>query len=242
MPFPMQMPYQQPVVPVPGVRNNQRPINDLTLGHPPSEATPASVPQLTPVPLPQVPLHVGSLPLAPPEFKPEDEKLDHAKAISVEESKKKSSSEGSKSDQGGAKPAAPGTYKHRNVYKSIIRHMHSCTRKQRNELVTILMAAGFSMTDIEHAFYEIGCYNDMERQKGKKKISQSLVKRIASDKSIYTYVLRETLHNMLESWQDGKFGRLTQKNVATYKEVCTKYYNETVRVLGQPAQITSFQP
>jgi len=132
--------------------------------------------------------------------------------------------------------AGGNTYKHRNVYKSIVRHMFSCIRKNRNEVVAILQAAGFNMQDVEHAFYEIGCYNDMERQKGKKKVSQSLVKRIATDKSIYTHILRETLNAMLKNWGAEKFGRLTVKNVTTYRDVCTKYYEETVRVLGQPAQ------
>ena len=134
------------------------------------------------------------------------------------------------------KQASTSTYKHRNVYKSIIRHMYSYIRKQRSEIVGILQKQGFSMQDVEHAFYEIGCYNDMERQKGKKKVSQSLVKRIATDKTIYTYVLRETLNTMLKNWDEGKFGRLTKKNVSTYKDVCQKYYNETVKALGQSAQ------
>lgn len=136
------------------------------------------------------------------------------------------------------KKAGPSTYKHRNVYKSIIRHMYSCIRKQRNVIVSVLQSSGFSISEIEHAFYEIGCYNDMERQKGKKKISQSLVKKIASEKSIFAYVLRESLNSMLKNWEDGKFGRLTKKNVSTYKDVCTKYFNETVKVLGPPAQNT----
>ncbi len=159
------------------------------------------------------------------------------KAEGKEEAKNKPASAPTK-----PKSSNASTYKHRNVYKSVIRHMYSYIRKQRNEVVVILQAAGFPMRDVEHSFYEIGCYNDMERQKGKKKISQSLVKKIATDKSIYTYILRETLHLMLKSWDSGKFGRLTNKNVTTYKDVCQKYYNETVRVLGGPAQGSSTSP
>ncbi len=140
------------------------------------------------------------------------------------------------------KSGSASTYKHRNVYKSVIRHMYSYIRRQRNEIVGILQTAGFNMHDVEHAFYEIGCYNDMERQKGKKKISQSLVKRIATDKSIYTYILRETLNLMLKSWDDGKFGRLTKRNITTYRDVCQKYYNETARVLAGPAQGAACHP
>jgi len=136
--------------------------------------------------------------------------------------------------------AGANTYKHRNVYKSIIRHMFSCIKKNKNDLATILQNSGFSMSEVEHAFYEIGCYNDMERQKGKKKVSQSLVRKIATDKTIYTHILRETLNTMLTNWDLGKFGRLTKKNLGTYKDLCAKYYNETVEALGKPAQGKSF--
>ena len=240
MPAPVQIPYTHTLM-TPQVIIPRRPIYDPTLIQ---NLQPVSIPAELPVELAayaHVAKPVVNSTMEQPDSKAKNIKPDYNVESNVEEQKRKLSSEESKSDQGNAKPSAAGTYKHRNVYKSIIRHMHSCTRRQRNQLVAILSTSGFSMSEIEHAFYEIGCYNDMERQKGKKKISQSLVKHIASDKTIYTYVLRETLHSMLQSWQEGKYGRLTKKNVATYSEVCTKYYNETVRVLGQPAQILNFQ-
>jgi len=135
---------------------------------------------------------------------------------------------------------AGGAYKRRNVYKSIVRHMFSYIRKNREEIIKILQEAGYGMSDIEHAFFEVSCYNDMEQQKGNKKQSQSTIKKMVETRSIYTYILRETLFAMIKSWEEGKHGKVSSKNLGTYKDVCFEYYNEAVQVLTQKAQGKTF--
>ena len=90
-------------------------------------------------------------------------------------------------------------YKKRNVYKSIIRSMLRHMRKYREDLIKMLIKAGYCVKDIEHAFYKLNSYNDMERQKGNKKKSQIILKQITKTKCIYSYILKETLDSIMRS-------------------------------------------
>lgn len=146
------------------------------------------------------------------------------------------------SDDSGKEDQEKGSnaYKRRNVYKSIIRHMFSYTRKNRNEIIRVLKENCFDMAKIEHAFFKVNYFNDLERQKGKSKKSQATVKKIIVKKSIYTYILRETLYAMMQNWKVGKTGKISEDNLTIYREVCQKFYDDITRLLAQGAQGTSF--
>eukprot|EP00829_Urostomides_striatus_P004423 TRINITY_DN1477_c0_g2_i3.p1 TRINITY_DN1477_c0_g2~~TRINITY_DN1477_c0_g2_i3.p1 ORF type:complete len:351 (+),score=67.89 TRINITY_DN1477_c0_g2_i3:67-1119(+) len=131
-------------------------------------------------------------------------------------------------------------YKSRNVYKTIIRHMHAYTRKNRNEFIKIVTSSGFTQQDIEHAFFKIDYWCNLERENGNRNYAQGIVKKILAEKTIYTIILRETLNALLHSWQLGRFGKIIKKNRDVYIRACQKFYDETVSILEQPAQGTSF--
>jgi len=131
-------------------------------------------------------------------------------------------------------------YKSRNVYKSIIRHLFSYIRKNREDIIRILRDAGFSMPEIEHGFFKVNYYNDLEREQSIKKNSQATIKKMVSKKTIYTYILRETLNTMLHNWDSGKLGKVSETNSEVYKDVCKYFYEEAVRVTGQSAQGRTF--
>ena len=127
-------------------------------------------------------------------------------------------------------------YKRRNVYKSVVRHMFSYVRKNRDDILSILKNIGYSIPEIEHAFFKVNYYNDEERQRGGKKRSQNIVKNIVAKNTIYVPILRETLFAMMKRWEDGKYGKVSKRNLTVYKEVCRKYYDETVRLLGKSSE------
>lgn len=129
------------------------------------------------------------------------------------------------------KATSGGAYKRRNVYKSIVRHMFSYIRKNRDGIIKILLAAGYPMNEIEHAFFEVSCYNDLEQQRGNKKQSQTTIRKMVDKPTIYTYILRETLNAMIKGWNEGKHGKVATKNLATYRDVCLAYYNEAVKTI-----------
>ncbi len=133
------------------------------------------------------------------------------------------------------------SYMYRNVYKSILRNMFSYFKNNKDEMMRILIEAGFDTNEIEHAFFKITYYNDNERKKGNKKLSQRIIKKVLAKKSIYLYVLRETLNAMLKNQEQGKLGRVTKRNYESYTEVCKACYEESVRILSQPAQSRTYK-
>lgn len=158
----------------------------------------------------------------------------------MDDKKKEDSSSLSLDSNKDTKIIKGSAYKKRNVYKSVIRHVYSYMRKNRDEVFAILQRNHYSLQEIEHAFYKINFYNDMERQKGNPKKSQAIIKKIVEKKSIYTYLLRETLNAMMKNWEQGKLGKVSKTNCEIYREVSQKYYLETVRLTGQEAEGRSY--
>jgi len=131
-------------------------------------------------------------------------------------------------------------YRRRNVYKSVIRHMLSYIRKNRDCIIGVLKTHNFSMQEIEHAFFQVSYLNELERQKGKTKRSQTTINGFMKEKTIYTYILRETLYAMMQNWKIGKTGKISQENLFIYREVCENYYKRIVDLVQESAQGTEY--
>ena len=129
-------------------------------------------------------------------------------------------------------PFLSANYKYRNVFKAVIRRMHICVRKKKNELMLQLKEANFTTSEIERAFTRIACYKNAERKSGKKRMSVRMIKEATQQRSVYTLILREALTSMLTDWNMGKLGRLTIRNVDTYKKVCENYLNQIKELLN----------
>lgn len=118
-------------------------------------------------------------------------------------------------------------YKRRNVYKSVVRHMFSYIRKNRDKIVNLLQSLGYTKVEIEHAFFTVSCYNGEQNNAGNIENSQSIIKKIVSSISIFTYILRESLRTMVNKWDEGKLGKVAKTNLETYRYVATKLFEET---------------
>ncbi len=227
LPHPIAMHYPYPLSfippPPPPLPSSYRPYSYQPI-HRPIAQLPIFSQMLTPTHYqrpPQEPIQILThAPTTAPPPRPE--------APSVKEETKVSSSK-----PGSEKPTSGGAYKRRNVYKSIIRHMYSYIRKNRDDVIKVLQQANYSMSEIEHAFFEVSCYNDAEQQKGNKKQSQATIKKMIDQRSIYTYILRETLNAMIKNWDEGKHGKVSSKNLATYRDVCITYYKEAAQALEE---------
>lgn len=97
------------------------------------------------------------------------------------------------------------------------------------------------MPDIEHAFYEIAAYHDQDKKNAKSRSSQNIIDSMIEGKTIYTFILRETLFAMKKNWEVRRIGKIAEKNEVVYKDVCEKYYEESVKILGECAQGKSFK-
>jgi hypothetical protein len=122
-------------------------------------------------------------------------------------------------------------YRRRNVYKAIIRRMFSCVQKNKKGIVALLEANGFEIEEIESAFVYVNQLNELDKQKGKSKRPQSTINKMLERRTIYTFILKETLDSMINGWDSGQTGKIMKENVQIYKEVCMKYYNRCIELL-----------
>jgi hypothetical protein len=109
--------------------------------------------------------------------------------------------------------------------------MYTYARKKKRILTPILQSAGYSLGDIEHAYIRITYYKNAERKSGKKRMPVRTIKDATQDLSIYTYILKDVLSEMLKDWEARKFGRLAERNVGTYKRVCSTYLEQIEKLL-----------
>lgn len=123
-------------------------------------------------------------------------------------------------------------YRRRNVYKSIIRHMYRFTFTHLEEIKELLMKAGFSPEEIQKCMDDIEYWNNLEKQSGIIKKNQVTINKILTKLSVHTYVIKESLENMLKAWECGIKGRVLQRNIKIYKEVCTLYYQQAVKLIN----------
>ena len=114
-------------------------------------------------------------------------------------------------------------YKRRNVYKSIIRHMASYIKKNKGDLIDMLIKLSFSRDEIETAFMTINEKSELEKSKGKLKGTQKTLNKFSESKSIYAYILKESLEIMIEALKKENKRKITKKNINIYKEVCKEY-------------------
>ncbi len=140
-------------------------------------------------------------------------------------------------------------YRRRNVYKAIIKRMQTHVVNNREEITDVLTREQYSSAAIEKAFGKVALYSEMESTKGEQKRSQSVLKRMVMKKSVYTFILKETLQDMINDWNNGQIGRVSRKNLRIYSNVCNKLYKETRKLLGldapsntQPSPVPEAEP
>lgn len=128
-------------------------------------------------------------------------------------------------------PFLDGSYRYRNVFKSIIRHMHSCVLSKKDEYIKLMQEQGFTRMTVERAFNRIAIFKNAERKSGKKRLGMNMIKQATEERSVYTYILKDALSSMLLNWDAKDLGRLAERNLATYKSVCTEYYKSINELL-----------
>ncbi len=125
------------------------------------------------------------------------------------------------------------SYQARNVYKSIMGHLSLHIKKNRVEMLGVLQAGGFTIPEIEHAFFTIDSYYDEHKAKRGNNRPQLAVDGMLAKKSIYTLMLRETLASMLSTWEAGRVGKVGLNNLPSYKRACERIYHRAVQLLAQ---------
>lgn len=122
-------------------------------------------------------------------------------------------------------------YEARNVYKSIIRHMHTYTKKNKIYLRAILSKASYTEDQVDNSFETIHKYSDPSDPKEIERNTQIKIEGMLKTKSPLTHILREVLKAMLEKWNKGRFGQLAKNNSKIYYESCMKFLQKTNEII-----------
>lgn len=128
-------------------------------------------------------------------------------------------------------------YEKRNVYKSIIRHTFKYIQDNNWHIIVMLRNQGFTIESIETALQDIELLAKQENEKGKPKNSRKTLNKMLESKSVYTYILKESLEIMINNWRSGTKGKVQRKNVQIYNQVCEEYYNKAISLLNKSASI-----
>ncbi len=136
------------------------------------------------------------------------------------------------SEGGSVRRIVPGSaYEARNVYKSVVRYLVTNIKRNRDHMDKMLVREGFSEDEIAGALEEIGRFKDTQRPKDIERNSQARVERMLRTKSIFTYILRETLIIMLDKWRQGDYGQLSLANSSIYIAACKKFCERANKLL-----------
>eukprot|EP00831_Metopus_contortus_P016206 TRINITY_DN16764_c0_g1_i1.p2 TRINITY_DN16764_c0_g1~~TRINITY_DN16764_c0_g1_i1.p2 ORF type:complete len:142 (-),score=45.04 TRINITY_DN16764_c0_g1_i1:191-616(-) len=73
------------------------------------------------------------------------------------------------------------------------------------------------------AFVTIVKASENEIKKKTKKFAQRVINKMVEGFSIYSFILRDTLQFMLETWKQKKFGKMYRKSLPLYKNFCEQY-------------------
>lgn len=63
-------------------------------------------------------------------------------------------------------------------------------------------------------------------------MAKKLINKSISEKTIYTYILRETLNGIIERKEGMELKNVAAKNQSIYMEVCNKILEYTGKVIG----------
>eukprot|EP00826_Nyctotherus_ovalis_P038778 TRINITY_DN3654_c0_g1_i14.p1 TRINITY_DN3654_c0_g1~~TRINITY_DN3654_c0_g1_i14.p1 ORF type:complete len:120 (-),score=24.81 TRINITY_DN3654_c0_g1_i14:197-556(-) len=100
--------------------------------------------------------------------------------------------------------------------------------------MAMLRVRGFSENEIANAFLCISQLRELDKTKGVAKRQQDSINFMVRKKTIYTFILKETLQGLMEGWEAGNRGRIMKNNVQVYMAVCKEYHRRCSEILTQP--------
>eukprot|EP00826_Nyctotherus_ovalis_P056165 TRINITY_DN7533_c0_g1_i7.p1 TRINITY_DN7533_c0_g1~~TRINITY_DN7533_c0_g1_i7.p1 ORF type:complete len:277 (+),score=23.94 TRINITY_DN7533_c0_g1_i7:223-1053(+) len=124
------------------------------------------------------------------------------------------------------------SYVRRNVCKSIIRNLNSYLRKNRSTVYEKLQRAGYLHKEVKEQVVLLKTYSESQLKQAAKTFQKAL-EEILDNKIILTYLLKEVLDQLLNSWKEGSHGKVALRNLKSYKDISLPYYNRAVEILAK---------
>eukprot|EP00826_Nyctotherus_ovalis_P054717 TRINITY_DN7189_c0_g1_i3.p1 TRINITY_DN7189_c0_g1~~TRINITY_DN7189_c0_g1_i3.p1 ORF type:complete len:167 (-),score=14.20 TRINITY_DN7189_c0_g1_i3:24-524(-) len=104
-------------------------------------------------------------------------------------------------------------------------------KNNEKKVVEELKEKGFSEKDVKKAFKAISKLNREEAVLKNPRKSQTALGELISESLVCTYIMKETLRYILDSWTRGRMGRISRNNIHTYREVYQDFYRQTLNLL-----------
>ena len=117
----------------------------------------------------------------------------------------------------------------RNVYKSIIRGMMRYVNNYKDDAINILKENGYTDIEISQAFNKVKNLNSKDIIWKNPKKSHGALRSILAEKCACTFILKEAVQLMMNTWKEGNTGRLHKSNLIIYKEVCEDIYEKSLK-------------
>lgn len=113
-------------------------------------------------------------------------------------------------------------FRYRNVYKFVLKNLHSHIKDESIQIRRRMTDRKFSMDSIDNAFEYIQGLTTRESPNDSFKLSRSKLDILLSNPST-AFVLKESLASMLQKLINNGFPQILEKNKKTYKEACEVY-------------------
>eukprot|EP00826_Nyctotherus_ovalis_P053823 TRINITY_DN7023_c0_g3_i3.p1 TRINITY_DN7023_c0_g3~~TRINITY_DN7023_c0_g3_i3.p1 ORF type:complete len:134 (-),score=22.16 TRINITY_DN7023_c0_g3_i3:221-622(-) len=124
-------------------------------------------------------------------------------------------------------------YKYRNVYKSIIRHLYVNVQTNRRVLAHSLAQRGYGEETIAACFATIMSFKPEGLPKEIENGAKMRVEGILKGKSIFVYILKETLEHMINKLKTKEYEQMHRTNSEMYVEACTEFLARAKSIINE---------
>lgn len=122
-------------------------------------------------------------------------------------------------------------FRYRNVYKFILRNMRVYAKEALTNLTKFLESKGFCEIEIKTAFEAVMQYKPKEFPSEIIRKPKIKLDEIVKSKSIYAYILKESLDFMIEKLENKGFTQIQDDNLKVYIEACNDYLRRANNIL-----------
>lgn len=124
-------------------------------------------------------------------------------------------------------------YRYRNVYKSVIRHLYVYVQGNGSNLAKSLAQRGYGEETIAACFATIKSFKPEGLPKEIENGAKMRVEEILKAKSVFVYILKETLEHMISKLKTEEYGQLHRTNSEMYVEACTEFLARAESVINE---------
>lgn len=133
---------------------------------------------------------------------------------------------------GATDPELARGYRKRNVCKAILRRICQRIKSDREGILQVLYDAGYRDDSLKSALGELLVFYNTKRQKEISEHAHRVIEKLVETRTVYTFILKDTIGKMLEDWAEGNNGKIGESNIDYYKIVSRYYYEKALKIIN----------